>query len=151
MATKAINISDRHRHVLAQVVEQFGSARFRRSDLSARIYPMTSPRSWERADAVSDRVLREAAAAGTIRREGHQHWIKATHGRRLVDGSVVADLPEPQALVLNTKCPQKWLAVDLETGDVWRGTLSGEWKRLDGHLLKKFTRFSADFMAQGRN
>lgn len=131
MATKAINISEKHRHALVQVIEQFGEARFRRSDLSARIYPMTSPRNRERADAISDRVLRDAAAAGTIRREGHQHWIKVGQCRRLVDGSVAAELPASQALSLNTKCPEKWLAVDLETGDVWRGMTKG-WKRFAG-------------------
>lgn len=131
MATKAISISDKHRHALAQVVEHFGERRFRRSDLSARLYPLTSPRSRERADAISDRVLREAAAVGTIRREGHQHWVKVGQGRRLVDGTVVAQLQESQALVLDTKCPEKWVAVDLETGDVWRGTTQG-WKRLAG-------------------
>lgn len=131
MTKKAIHIADKHRHALAQVIEAFGEVRFRRSDLAARIYPMTSPRSRERADAISEKVLRDAAAAGTIRREGHQHWIKVGQGRRLVDGSLVAELPTSQALTLDTKCPEKWLAVDLETGDVWRGTTKG-WKRLAG-------------------
>lgn len=138
MATTAINISEKHRHALVQVIEQFGEARFRRSDLSARIYQTTSPRSRERADAISERVLRDAAAAGTIRREGHQHWIKVGQGRRLVDGSVVAELPATQALALDTKCPEKWLAVDLETGDVWRGTTKG-WKRLAGQHHQAIT------------
>ena len=93
MATKAINVTAKHRHALVQVIEQFGEARFRRSDVSARVYPLTSPRSRERADAISERLLREAAAAGTIRREGHVHWIKVGKGRRLIDGSVVAELP----------------------------------------------------------
>lgn len=131
MAMTSIKLSDRHRHALVQVIDEFGEGRFRRSDLSARIYPMTSPRSRQRADAISDRVLRDAAARGMIRREGHQHWIKVGQGRRLVDGSVVAELPASKALALETKCPEKWLAVDLETGDVWRGTTKG-WKRFPG-------------------
>lgn len=131
MATKAINVTGKHRHALMQVIEQFGDTRFRRSDLSARVYPLTTPRSRERADAISERLLREAAAAGTIRREGHLHWIKVGKGRRLVDGSVVAELPAAQTLSLDTKCPEKWLAVDLETGDVWRGSTQG-WKRHAG-------------------
>lgn len=131
MATKAINVTEKHRHALVQVIEQFGEARFRRSDLSARVYPLTTPRSRERADAISERLLREAGAAGTIRREGHLHWIKVGKGRRLVDGSVVAELPASQTMSLDTRCPEKWLAVDLETGDVWRGSTKG-WKRLGG-------------------
>ncbi|AOS81413.1 hypothetical protein Q5W_21885 [Hydrogenophaga sp. PBC] len=130
MAKNTLVITEKHRHALRQVVEVFCEKRFRRSDLSERIYPMTSPRSRERADAISDRVLREAAAAGKIRREGHQHWAKVGHGRTLIDGSTVAELAVPQELKLDTKCPAKWLAVDLETGDVWRGTTSG-WKRLE--------------------
>lgn len=128
---KTVNVTDKHRHALRRVLAEFGETRFRRSDLSKLIYPMTLPRGWEVADSISDRVLREFAASGLIRREGHQHWIKVGHGRSLVDGSEVAELPAPQALTLETKCPEKWLAVDLETGDVWRGSTKG-WKRLEG-------------------
>lgn len=131
MAPPIIKINDRHRYALAQVIAEFGEQRFRRSDLSARIYPLTTPRSLQRADAISDRVLREAAAGGVIRREGHQHWIKVGHGRVLLDGSQVAELSVALTLKLDTKCPEKWLAVDLETGEVWRGSTTG-WKRHPG-------------------
>ena len=53
-----------------QVIEQLGEARFRRSDFSARIYHMAPPRSRERADEISGRVLHGVAVAGTICREG---------------------------------------------------------------------------------
>jgi hypothetical protein len=56
--------------------------------------------------------------------------LEVGRGRRLIDGSMAADLGEAQTLRLETRCPEKWLAVDLETGDVWRGTTSG-WKRLE--------------------
>lgn len=131
MATKVINITDKHRAALAQVLAVFGERRFRRSDLSARIYPLTTPRDRQRSDAISDLLLRESAASGVIRREGHQHWIKVGRGRKLVDGSKVAELESLQDLKLGTKCPEKWLAVDLETGEVWRGTTNG-WKRHPG-------------------
>lgn len=131
MTARPITITGKHRHALDQVLGAFGETRFRRSDLMARIYLLTTPRNPDRADAISDRVLREAAAAGKIRREGHQHWVKVGQGRRLVDGSVIAELPAPQSLPLDTRCPEKWLAVDLETGEVWRGTTKG-WKRLAG-------------------
>ncbi len=131
MATKPITITERHRGALAQVIATFGERRFRRSDLSTRIFGMTSPRDAKRADAISDRLLREAAAAGGIRREGHQHWIKVGKGRILIDGSHVAELPDTKKLTLDTHCPEKWLAVDLETGEVWRGSGSS-WKRHPG-------------------
>jgi hypothetical protein len=35
-------------------------------------------------------------------------------------------------LVLDTCLPTKWLAVDLETGDVWRGNTEGKWARFKG-------------------
>lgn len=135
MATKAVAITERHRGALAQVIATFGERRFRRSDLSTRIYGMTTPRDAERADAISDRLLREAAAAGAIRREGHQHWIKVGKGRKLIDGSHVAELPSTKKLTLDTHCPEKWLAVDLETGEIWRGS-EGTWKRHPGQHQK---------------
>lgn len=55
ITTKTINITERHRRALMQVIDQFGLEPFRRADLAARIYPMTSPRSRERADAISKR------------------------------------------------------------------------------------------------
>lgn len=131
MTLNKINVTDKHRHALTRVIDAVGEGRFRRSDLSACIYPLTTPRSRERADLISDRVLREAAAAGQIRREGHQHWVKVGQGRRLIDGKLVPELPSCQKLVLDTKCPDKWLAVDLETGEVWRGSAKG-WKRHAG-------------------
>lgn len=129
MSTKTMTINAKHRLALARIVEVFGAGRFRRSDLSAQVYPLTSPRSRELADAISERVLREAAAAGKIRREGHLHWIKVGEGRVLLDGSAVPELPDAQELTLKTKCPQKFLSVDMETGDVWRGTAQTGWKR----------------------
>ena len=36
---------------------------------------------------------------------------------------------ETVKLVLDTHLPTKWLAVDTETGDVWRGNDEGKWAR----------------------
>lgn len=73
-----------------------------------------------------------AVAAEPSRRAGPQPRIEVGGGRRLIDGSMAAELGGAQTLRLETRCPEKWLAVDLETGDVWRGTTSG-WKRLEEH------------------
>lgn len=38
-----------------------------------------------------------------------------------------------KAIVLNvtTYCPEKWLLVDQETGQVFRGNVAGHWDQLD--------------------
>lgn len=37
------------------------------------------------------------------------------------------------SIVLNvkTKCPEKWLLIDRETGQVFQGSPNGHWDRLD--------------------
>ena len=34
-------------------------------------------------------------------------------------------------MTVYTKCPQKWLLVDRETGQVYQGSAQGDWDRLD--------------------
>lgn len=50
MAAQDIKITDKHRAALMQLFAAFGERRFRRSDLSARVYPLTSPRSLQRLE-----------------------------------------------------------------------------------------------------
>ena len=46
----------------------------------------------------------------------------------------------PIDLTIHTKCPSKWLLIDLETGQQYSGSdkpnLYGKWKRLDQTLTK---------------
>jgi hypothetical protein len=35
------------------------------------------------------------------------------------------------SLRVNTKCPEKWLLIDRQTGDVYQGNVGGYWDRLD--------------------
>ena len=128
MPTQQVKLTDRHRQALAEVLDTFAGRRFRRSDVADRIYPLTTPRSRERANSICDQLLREAGSIGRIRREGHLHWISVTRSRALVDGTTVPELDQVHQLSLETRCPDKWLAVDLETGQVWRGSVNG-WKR----------------------
>lgn len=132
------------------VVERFlveTTGPFRRGDLTARLLrllrsgrgPQERPR--KKADNLAASVLRQLARklaasalrqlanAGRIRRHGHQHWIVCTATRVLRDGSVVPETQAPVTLSLTTRCPQKWLAVDLETGEVWAGSERGTWRR----------------------
>ncbi len=111
-------------HFLAEATEPF-----RRADLTACLLPRTSPRSRERANKLAASALRQLAAAGWIRRLGHQHWIVRTATRTLRDGSRVPESSAPVTLSLTTRCPRKWLAVDLETGETWVGDERGGWRR----------------------
>ena len=34
-------------------------------------------------------------------------------------------------LIVHTKCPDKWLLIDRETGEIYKGNVGGYWDRLD--------------------
>ncbi len=55
--------------------------------------------------------------------------------RSLKDGTEVQELDHPLILEIKTKCPEKWILIDSETGEKYQGTNSIEkykqWKRLD--------------------
>lgn len=54
--------------------------------------------------------------------------------RKLIDGSEVQELESPQVLTISTKCPEKWLLVDRETGEIYTPyTTPGpnQWKKID--------------------
>jgi hypothetical protein len=54
--------------------------------------------------------------------------------RILLNGQMVSSLEEPVFLEIYTRCPKKWLLVDLETGQEYRGleepTQYGVWERV---------------------
>jgi hypothetical protein len=54
--------------------------------------------------------------------------------RKLIDGSEVPELVEARELVLKTRCPEKWLLIDRETGEIYTPytTLGpSQWKKID--------------------
>ena len=54
--------------------------------------------------------------------------------RKLVDGTEVAELDEAITLTVYTKCPEKWMLVDKETGEVYTGYATkgkNSWKKID--------------------
>ena len=54
--------------------------------------------------------------------------------RRLIDGKFVTELDEPITLNVYTKCPEKYMLVDMETGQKYIGrTTKGKssWKRIE--------------------
>ena len=45
-------------------------------------------------------------------------------------GREIEELSEPVTLVVHTKCPDKWVLTDTETGRVFRGDKSELWVEL---------------------
>ena len=42
-----------------------------------------------------------------------------------------SELQESITLTVKTQCPDKWLLIDRETGQIYQGNKSGYWDRLD--------------------
>ena len=54
--------------------------------------------------------------------------------RKLQTGEEIIELDEPVMLKVYTKCPEKWLLTDLETGEQYVGYSakgSLDWRKLD--------------------
>jgi len=54
--------------------------------------------------------------------------------RKLLDGTEATELKEPITLEVYTKCPQKWMLCDKETGEVYIGHATkgkNSWKKID--------------------
>lgn len=127
MHNLAVAVKAAHRKAIEALLDAVDGP-FRRSALSHTLYPLTTPRSQDAANSLADKLLRELAGSGRIVRHGHLHWVKVTQQRKLLSGREVPESPETVELGITTRCPSKWLSVDLETGDVWAGTQSG-WRR----------------------
>ena len=55
--------------------------------------------------------------------------------RKLINGDEVEDLKDAVDLSIFTRCPEKWILIDMETGQKYRGlkepTKHGKWERLE--------------------
>ena len=40
-------------------------------------------------------------------------------------------------LIVHTKCPEKWILIDKETGEIYQGNVGGYWDRLDPVIKNK--------------
>lgn len=49
------------------------------------------------------------------------------------------NLKLPVTLKIKTKCPEKWILIDRETGQTYRGNEFGAWDRLDPVIKKNDT------------
>lgn len=41
------------------------------------------------------------------------------------------------ALTIETRCPAKWAALDMETGEVWMADATGRWKDASEHFMQE--------------
>ncbi len=63
--------------------------------------------------------------------------------RKLQDGTEVSELSESVTLTIKTKCPEKWLLIDKETGEVYTPyTTPGnlQWKKVVKFNLQYLTK-----------
>jgi len=54
--------------------------------------------------------------------------------RRLLDGKEVKELDEPITLTVHTKCPEKYMLIDMETGQKYIGRPTkgkSSWKKIE--------------------
>lgn len=54
--------------------------------------------------------------------------------RVLQDGTIVEELEQSKVLTVKTRCPDKWMLIDLETGERYTGHNTDgplSWKRID--------------------
>jgi hypothetical protein len=47
---------------------------------------------------------------------------------------------DPVDLIVHTKCPDKWLLIDKETGEMYKGNHTGHWDRLEPITKDSFTK-----------
>ena len=63
-----------------------------------------------------------------------QQKIQGYKIRELITGEIAEEYPKATDLTIHSKCPSKWLLVDLETGQMYRGMKDpgpyGKWRRL---------------------
>lgn len=61
--------------------------------------------------------------------------------RILLNGTEVEEFEKAVDLTIHTKCPEKWLLIDLETGQEYMGSdkpnLYGKWKRIKDAVNNK--------------
>lgn len=59
------------------------------------------------------------------------------NNRTLKSGRSVPEQDNTVALTIETRCPAKWAALDMETGEVWMADATGRWKRASEDLMQE--------------
>jgi hypothetical protein len=47
------------------------------------------------------------------------------------------EFDNPIVLTVQSKCPEKWILIDRETGETYQGSANGYWDRLDPVIKNK--------------
>ncbi|MBU9200151.1 hypothetical protein KTD31_01870 [Burkholderia multivorans] len=105
---------------------------FRRRDLAEVIQALPRLRYTSNTAAeIADHIIRHARKADLLEKTGSVYWQfrspKAIATRTLAGGAKVPELPTPVKLTVESRCPRKWVLVDLETGSVYGATETGNW------------------------
>jgi hypothetical protein len=124
-----LQVSAAQQRIVDRFIEEQGGKPFRRQDVADVLYPHIRPRLMGNARALADKVMQQLQRDRRLVKAGHVHWnLVVPTERTLKGGRVVPEHKDVQQLTLSTHCPQKWVAVDLETGAVWAGSAEG-WMR----------------------
>ncbi|AYN19528.1 hypothetical protein D3M96_02640 [Alcaligenes aquatilis] len=118
------------RQAFEQFLDEQGDRIFIRSDLARYLYPLTEPRSRGGAGYLADLLIRQSCEEGKLVRRGHRYWGRPGSRRRLLSGAEIEELDVPVELIVRTRVPEKWLAADLETGELWVAGVTRQWVRL---------------------
>lgn len=109
--------------------DRVGEKPFRRQQLADHLNLSRRPRDFNEALHLADGFLRAAAKRGELVKAGHVHWaLQRRAVRRLASGREVLAHPGDCELKVSTHVPEKYVLVDLETGDAWGGGARG-WER----------------------
>lgn len=63
--------------------------------------------------------------------------------RHLQNGTSVNELTEAKTLTVKTKCPEKWILIDQETGEVYQGYSTegkNSWRKINESVYSSLTK-----------
>ncbi|WP_434715651.1 hypothetical protein [Paraburkholderia sp. A3RO-2L] len=127
MAPKA-KLNAAQERAAAAFFEELGDKPFRRSDLAAVLRRHTRPQLMGNALEAADVVMSRLKAERKLEKAGPVHWrVVRPENRTLLSGRSVAENSAVTDLSMKTHSPEKWVVVDLETGEVLAGSKDG-WK-----------------------
>ncbi|MBU9200185.1 hypothetical protein KTD31_02040 [Burkholderia multivorans] len=136
MATKS-KLNAAQERAAAAFFEELGDKPFRRADLAAVLRRHTRPQLTGNSLEAADMVMGRLKAERKLEKAGHVHWrVVRPENRKLLSGRSVAENSAVTDLSLKTHCPDKWVVVDLETGEVLAGGKDG-WKSATKALARE--------------
>lgn len=113
-------------------LQKKGQEPFRQSDLADVLIRFWGQFSGNAARSAA-KFIKAWRTAGRIEKAGHIHWRASNvtlldvvaRTRRTKAGRILQELSSPVELKVTTLVPEKWVIVDLETGQTYQGTNQG--------------------------